>query len=217
MPSSYPSLQTASIHLALYSNYYKQVTDKGKMYYKVYPLQNTENVSEDYEEISFAGLRPDGARNTLQRFQSYAGLQGKSKGTGRFSFPHVTACLYQQPAVKRSCHQQCTGISWTRRYKYHLLMHGISIISYVMTVSQIAKQIKMSLAQEFLILNQRLSLLHILVSAGIILSLLYNFQTLYPFRKTILSYPIIQKKRIACSINCNTLLRFTKLFPIQYS
>ena len=42
-------------------NYYKQVSDKGRMYYEVYTLQNTENVPEDYEEISFACLRPDGA------------------------------------------------------------------------------------------------------------------------------------------------------------
>ena len=42
-------------------NYYKQVTDKGRMYYEVYTLQNTENVPEDYEEISFVCLRPDGA------------------------------------------------------------------------------------------------------------------------------------------------------------
>lgn len=42
-------------------NYYKQVTDKGRMYYEVYTLQNTENVPEDYEEISFVCLRSDGA------------------------------------------------------------------------------------------------------------------------------------------------------------
>ena len=42
-------------------NYYKQVTDKGRMYYEVYNLQNTEDVPEDYEEIAFTCLRPDGA------------------------------------------------------------------------------------------------------------------------------------------------------------
>ncbi|RKI56627.1 site-specific integrase, partial [bacterium D16-51] len=42
-------------------NYYKQVTDKGRMYYEVYTQQNTENVPEGYEEISFVCLRPDGA------------------------------------------------------------------------------------------------------------------------------------------------------------
>ena len=44
-----------------YRNYYKQVTDKGRTYYEVYTLQNTEDVPEDYTEISFACLRPDGA------------------------------------------------------------------------------------------------------------------------------------------------------------
>ena len=42
-------------------NYYKQVTDRGRTYYEVYTLQNTENVPADYEEISFVCLRPDGS------------------------------------------------------------------------------------------------------------------------------------------------------------
>ena len=44
-----------------YRNYYKQLTDKGRTYYEVYTLQNTEDVPEDYTEISFVCLRPDGA------------------------------------------------------------------------------------------------------------------------------------------------------------
>ena len=45
-------------------NYYRQVTEKGRNYYEVYTLQNTENVPDDYEEISFVCLRHDGACET---------------------------------------------------------------------------------------------------------------------------------------------------------
>ena len=45
-------------------NYYRQVTEKGRNYYEVYTLQNTENVPEDYEEISLVCLRHDGACET---------------------------------------------------------------------------------------------------------------------------------------------------------
>ena len=38
----------------LYSlNYYKRVQEKGRSYYEVYSLQRTEEVPEDYKEISF--------------------------------------------------------------------------------------------------------------------------------------------------------------------
>ena len=41
-------------------NYYKEVKEKGRTYYEVYSLQRTEEVPEDYKEISFVCLRPDG-------------------------------------------------------------------------------------------------------------------------------------------------------------
>ena len=45
----------------LYSlNYYKQVQEKGRSYYEVYSLQRSEEVPEDYKEIDFVCLRPDG-------------------------------------------------------------------------------------------------------------------------------------------------------------
>ena len=34
-------------------NYYKEVKEKGRTYYEVYSLQRTEEVPEDYKEISF--------------------------------------------------------------------------------------------------------------------------------------------------------------------
>ena len=49
----------------LYSlNYYKQVQEKGRSYYEVYSLQRSEDVPEDYREIDFVCLRPDGAIET---------------------------------------------------------------------------------------------------------------------------------------------------------
>ena len=45
----------------LYSlNYYKQVQEKGRSYYELYSLQRSEEVPEDYKEIDFVCLRPDG-------------------------------------------------------------------------------------------------------------------------------------------------------------
>ncbi len=44
-----------------YLNYYKTVQEKGRTYYEVYKLQRSEEVPEDYKEISFVCLRPDGA------------------------------------------------------------------------------------------------------------------------------------------------------------
>ena len=45
-------------------NYYRQVTEKGRNYYEVYTLQNTDDVPVDYEEISLVCLRHDGACET---------------------------------------------------------------------------------------------------------------------------------------------------------
>ena len=42
-------------------NYYKTVKDKGRNYYEVYSLPRSDKVPEDYKELSFVCLRPDGA------------------------------------------------------------------------------------------------------------------------------------------------------------
>ena len=45
----------------LYSlNYYRQVQEKGRSYYEVYSLQQSEEAPEDYREIDFVCLRADG-------------------------------------------------------------------------------------------------------------------------------------------------------------
>ena len=45
----------------LYSlNYYKQVQEKGRSYYEIYSLPLSQEVPDDYREISFVCLRPDG-------------------------------------------------------------------------------------------------------------------------------------------------------------
>lgn len=42
-------------------NYCKKVTEKGRTYYEVYKLQRSEEVPEDYRELSFVCLKQDGA------------------------------------------------------------------------------------------------------------------------------------------------------------
>ena len=42
-------------------NYYKEVTEKNRVYYELYHLDGTAEIPEDYTEISLVCLRPDGA------------------------------------------------------------------------------------------------------------------------------------------------------------
>ena len=44
-----------------HKNYYREVKDKNRVYYEFYHLDGTESVPEDYKEISFVCLRPDGS------------------------------------------------------------------------------------------------------------------------------------------------------------
>ena len=44
-----------------HKNYYREVKDKNRVYYEFYHLDGTENVPEDYKEISFVCLRPNGS------------------------------------------------------------------------------------------------------------------------------------------------------------
>ena len=41
-------------------NYYKEVKEKNRTYYEIYSFDMTKEVSQDYKEISFVCLRPDG-------------------------------------------------------------------------------------------------------------------------------------------------------------
>lgn len=41
-------------------NYYKEVTEKNRVYYELYHLDGTAELPEDYTEISLVCLRPDG-------------------------------------------------------------------------------------------------------------------------------------------------------------
>ena len=44
-----------------HKNYYREVKEKNRVYYEFYHLDGTESVPEDYKEISFVCLRPDGS------------------------------------------------------------------------------------------------------------------------------------------------------------
>ena len=41
-------------------NYYKEVREKNRVYYELYSLDGTQEVSEDYTEISLVCVRQDG-------------------------------------------------------------------------------------------------------------------------------------------------------------
>lgn len=43
-----------------FRNYYRKVTEKGRTHYDLYFLQSTEEIPDDYEELSLACLRQDG-------------------------------------------------------------------------------------------------------------------------------------------------------------
>ena len=42
-------------------NYYKEVKEQVRTYYEVDTLQRTEEIPEEYRELSLVCLRPDGA------------------------------------------------------------------------------------------------------------------------------------------------------------
>jgi len=46
-------------------NYYKTVKDKGRNYYEVYSLPRSDKAPEDYKELSFVCLRPDGVYESV--------------------------------------------------------------------------------------------------------------------------------------------------------
>ena len=96
-------------------NYYKEVKEKGRTYYEVYSLQRTEEVPEDYKEISFVCLRPDGAYEA----PSTVGImcraaKKKVEELGGFPFPHAPSHLHKQSAFKRcSTRKMCRNFSDT--------------------------------------------------------------------------------------------------------
>ena len=65
----------------LYSqNYYRIVKEKNRTYYEVYSLPRTETPPEDYTQVSFVCLRPDGAYEALQRSVAYADTPERRSG-----------------------------------------------------------------------------------------------------------------------------------------
>ena len=59
-------------------NYYKEVQDKNRVYYEYYHLDGTQDVPEEYKEISFVCLRPDGCLE----LPSTLGIVCRSVSTG---------------------------------------------------------------------------------------------------------------------------------------
>ena len=73
-----------------HTNYYREVKDKKSVYYEFYHLDGTEEVPDDYKEISFVCLRP------LDKRSSTKGCAGTVR-TLRCQYHHECLCpLYKE-------------------------------------------------------------------------------------------------------------------------
>ena len=95
-------------------NYYKEVKEKGRTYYEVYSLQRTEEVPEDYKELSFVCLRADGAYEA----PSTVGImcraaKKKVKGLEDFHFHTLRHTYTSNLLVRRRKAERCAGTSRT--------------------------------------------------------------------------------------------------------
>ncbi len=68
-------------------NYYKQVCEKNRIYYEIYSLDAEEQPPEDYREISFVCLHPDGSLETPLYIHGICrSIRGKLPGMENFHF-----------------------------------------------------------------------------------------------------------------------------------
>ena len=81
-----------------HKNYYREVKDKNRVYYEFYHLDGTENVPEDYKEISFVCLRPDGSLELPSTLGIVCRkIAQKLDGFEGFHFSPVATHLHKQP------------------------------------------------------------------------------------------------------------------------
>ena len=80
----------------LYSlNYYKQVQEKSRSYYELYSLQRMEEVPENYREIDFVCLRPDGCFESSSTVSIACRTASKKiPGLEGFHFHHLRASIF---------------------------------------------------------------------------------------------------------------------------
>ena len=80
-----------------HKNYYREVKDKNRVYYEFYHLDGTENVPEDYKEISFVCLRPDGSLE----LPSTLGILSRKIAQKPVSYTHLAVYKRQEPYIQR--------------------------------------------------------------------------------------------------------------------
>ena len=109
----------------LYSlNYYKPVQEKGRSYYELYSVPQSEEVPEDYKELSFVCLRPDGCYESASTVgiacrtaaKKVPGLEGFHFHQLRHTF---TSNLLANGAGERRGTERCAGAVRSRRCEYH--------------------------------------------------------------------------------------------------
>lgn len=70
-----------------FRNYYLKVMEKGRTHYDLYSLQSTEEIPDDYEELSFVCLRQDGSYESTATLSNVCRLiQKHVEGLENFHF-----------------------------------------------------------------------------------------------------------------------------------
>ena len=70
-----------------FRNYYQKVMEKGRTHYDLYSLQSTEEIPDDYEELSFVCLRQDGSYESTATLSNVCRLiQKHVEGLENFHF-----------------------------------------------------------------------------------------------------------------------------------
>ncbi len=86
----------------------------------IYHLDGTENVPEDYKEISFVCLRPDGSLELPSTLGIVCRkIAQKLDGFEGFPFSPVATHLHKQPSGKWSSTKRCAGTVRALRCQYH--------------------------------------------------------------------------------------------------
>ena len=103
-----------------HKNYYREVKRQNRVYYEFYHLDGTENVPEDYKEISFVCLRPDGCLELPTTLGTVCRKVAKAlEGFEGFHFHQLRHTYTSNLFSKWSSPKRCAGIVRTLRCQYH--------------------------------------------------------------------------------------------------
>ncbi len=103
-----------------HKNYYREVKDKNRVYYEFYHLDGTENVPEDYKEISFVCLRPDGSLELPSTLGIVCRkIAQKLDGFEGFHFHQLRHTYTSNLLANGAAPKGCTGTVRTLRCQYH--------------------------------------------------------------------------------------------------